>query len=212
MDSIIRKYIENHKDHDFFFVQIGANDGLNGDPIHNYVMEFRWLGILIEPVSFLFKKLQETYKGVQGLIFENKAISDVDGVRSFYRITRKTEPEKAYWFDQLGSFNKAVVESHWNNIPEQDKELVEEHVYTMRFSTLLHKYNIEKIDLLHIDTEGYDFEIIKMIPFEMIKPAMILYEHRHLSLEDKQASEALLKKQGYTVLSMEFDIFAFISY
>lgn len=46
-----------------FFVQIGSNDGITGDPIHNLIVEnSNYSGILIEPVDFCFNRLQKTTK------------------------------------------------------------------------------------------------------------------------------------------------------
>ena len=75
-----------------------------------------------------------------------------------------------------------------------------------KFSNLIKKHKITKLDLLHIDAEGYDFEIIKTIK---LQPKLILYEHLHLSKEDKKSCENLLKKQGYKLLDKYGDTLAF---
>ncbi len=43
------------------------------------------------------------------------------------------------------------------------------------------KYKIKRIDLLQIDTERYDYDIIKQIDFSLIKPRMICYETHNLT-------------------------------
>ena len=60
LDKIMIDYNKKHKD--FFFVQIGANDGFKADPIYLYVRKYGWKGILVEPVSYIFEKLKENYK------------------------------------------------------------------------------------------------------------------------------------------------------
>ncbi len=212
MDNFIRSYVKKNASDgaDFFFIQVGSNDGQSGDPIHGYIKEYGWKGVLIEPVPFLFEKLKKTYQGFDGLHFENVAIGKEDGTMPFYRIARKTEPDMAYWYDQLGSFKKDVVMSHWERIPNEDKHFVTEEVRVMSLNSLLKKYHPAKIDLLHIDAEGYDYEIIKLVPFSTLSPAMILYEHQHLSPADRLACAELLENQGYTLLEMEEgDTFAF---
>ncbi|MBK7697246.1 MAG: FkbM family methyltransferase [Saprospiraceae bacterium] len=37
------------------------------------------------------------------------------------------------------------------------------------------------IDLLHIDTEGYDWEILKQLRLAKYFPRPIIFEHKHLS-------------------------------
>lgn len=48
-----------------------------------------------------------------------------------------------------------------------------------------------------IDAEGYDFEIIKTIPFEYIKPGVIVYEDSHFNDEIKIECQRFLKNLGY---------------
>ena len=47
----------------------------------------------------------------------------------------------------------------------------------LTFDELVRQYDVEHIDLLQIDTEGYDAEIIKSIDFSKIKPSIIRFEH-----------------------------------
>jgi len=46
----------------FFFVQIGANDGVFCDPIRNFVTRNRVAGIVVEPLKDYFRKLSENYR------------------------------------------------------------------------------------------------------------------------------------------------------
>ena len=56
---------------DIFFIQIGSNDGIAGDPIHQYISEHNWSGILVEPIKYVFERLLHNYTGYPRLIFEN---------------------------------------------------------------------------------------------------------------------------------------------
>jgi hypothetical protein len=40
---------------DFFFIQIGANNGMTGDPIRKYILKYHWRGILVEPQPDIFQ-------------------------------------------------------------------------------------------------------------------------------------------------------------
>ncbi|OFZ56845.1 MAG: hypothetical protein A3D92_18725 [Bacteroidetes bacterium RIFCSPHIGHO2_02_FULL_44_7] len=69
----------------------------------------------------------------------------------------------------------------------------------MTLKDLLQKYNITDIDLLQIDVEGYEYEIIKSIDFNVIRPKIIHYENKHLNIDDNRECAILLKAKGYTV-------------
>ena len=49
---------------DFFFIQVGSSDGITNDPIHDYIVKYKWKGILVEPVEYLFNRLLRTYASV----------------------------------------------------------------------------------------------------------------------------------------------------
>jgi len=204
--EIIKK--NTNKDN-FFFIQIGSNDGKSGDPLHKYIIKYGWQGILVEPVHYLYKKLLKTYSNQNNLIFKNVAIGDNEGYKEFYRIEENDEPNNPGWYDRLGSFNKDVVLKHKKYIPNFDKHFIKEKIKCITFDNLIKENNVKKIDLLHIDTEGYDFEIIKLIDFNKIKPSMILYEHKHLSENDKTDCMEYLKNKGYSLIIQGVDTFTF---
>jgi FkbM family methyltransferase len=203
----ISKIIKKNSSSKFFFIQIGSNDGVSSDPLNNFIKTHNWKGILIEPVPYLFEKLKETYKG-KNLVFENVAVSNKEELKDFYRIKKNNEPNNPDWYEQIGSFDKNTILKHKNEIPNFEKHLTKEKIKATTIKNLIKKHKVSKIDLLHLDTEGFDFEIIKTIDFNEIKPKMILYEHLHLSNQDKTSCENLLK-QNYKLLSKYGDTFAY---
>ena len=68
----------------------------------------------------------------------------------------------------------------------------------LSFESLCRRHGVGAIDLIHIDTEGYDYEVIKLIDFSAHRPALLLYEHKHLSPADRAACRRLIEaQQGY---------------
>jgi hypothetical protein len=55
-----------------------------------------------------------------------------------------------------------------NKIPNIEDLIIEREIQTKNIETVIEKYKFKKIDILHIDTEGYDFEIIQSIDFNKI--------------------------------------------
>ena len=56
------------------------------------------------------------------------------------------------------------------------------------FQDLLAQQNLTDIHILHIDAEGYDWEILRQLDLEKIKPRLILFEHDHLSDADRMSA------------------------
>ncbi len=180
-----------------FFLEIGANDGKSGDPLHYFVKKYRWKGLMLEPVPEIFERLQCTYQDDDGVIPYCAGLSDRDGKMTFYRV--EPGPDVPEWANQLGSFSREVILSHKPIFPAIEQHLVEGFVETVCFGTLVKRFGIDKIDVILIDTEGYDYEVLKQINFERFRPSLVIYEHLHLSDNAKMASKTLLESFGYGV-------------
>jgi FkbM family methyltransferase len=181
-----------------YFIQVGSNNGVTGDPIHTFIQQYGWKGVLVEPVPYLFEELVKNYQSYAGsLIFENSAIGNQDGRLPFYRLQKSDKPDLPVWYDQLGSFNKEVIWRHRSAIPHFDELVMEDNVNTMTFESLIRKHNISKTDLLHIDTEGYDYEVLKGTPLVKLGIELVMFEHVHLSDSDYRCALNLLRKQGF---------------
>ena len=98
---------------------------------------------------------------------------------------------------QLATLNREVLLKHRSSIPEMESLLIEERVPTVRLDTLLVRHGVSRIDLLVIDTEGHDCEILRALDFTRFRPVLLMFEHQHLSANDKAAAYALLETHGY---------------
>ena len=72
---------------------------------------------------------------------------------------------------------------------------------------LLDEYAIDKIDILHIDTEGYDWNILSQLDLNKYQPSFILFESNHLSEIDIKAVKKFLA-QRYILFDAGIDILA----
>jgi FkbM family methyltransferase len=206
-DLILRRELSKPRAHPFFFLQVGANDGEMHDPIHRYVDEYRWEGLLVEPIPKLFAELQKNYATQPQLRFANVALSTTDGRLTLYTV--RDDPKLTDWARGITSFDRNVLLSNRKHDPNIRPELIEKVlVEAVTFRTLAARYNVEHIDLLQIDTEGFDFEVLKMFDFGRYVPAIIQYEHRHLKLCDQVAAHELLRKHQYKISSQMHDTVA----
>ncbi len=187
-------------------VQIGSNDGEKHDPIHLAVTSNDWRGVLVEPVPYVFRRLQTNYAAYPALHLENVAIAPQSGEMTFYYLEQATGDEALpTWYDELGSFNKDVILKHADRIPDLAKRISSMPVPCLSFDELCRRNNIDDVNLLHIDTEGFDFEIIRSIDFTQHRPCLLIFEHKHLSAADRQDCLKLLDSAGYSCFSERFD-------
>lgn len=195
----LKSFAKGRKDR-VFFIAIGAGDGKTSDPIYKLVRKHRWAGILIEPVPYLFEKLKQNYQGCDDLIFENVAVSKEDGWHDFWYVLESKDCSLPEWYNQLGSFSKDVILKHRRSLPGLDDMLTKVAVKCVSLSTLLQTSGVKHVNLFLIDTEGYDFEVIKQINFSLLRPEIIMYEHKHLSPDDAAKCAQYLASFGYTVI------------
>lgn len=205
--------LSKRKKGNLFFVQIGANDGNWGDPIYKFIRRDNWSGILIEPQKVIFERLLNNYKKRKNLFFENVAIDSTVGERNLYKISFSN----SQWASGISSFIKndiqklidagyiermAIAESI--TLPTNQEEWIGvEKVKVQTLRNIIEKYQVKNIDLTMIDAEGYDFEIIKTIPFEYIKPGVIIYEHSHFNEDIKKECRNFLVQLGYRIIPNE---------
>ncbi len=193
---------EINKDDNFFFIQIGANDGINNDPLRQYILDYTLSGLLVEPLPDVFKQLVRNYRGQNQLRFENCAISDKEGQTVVYRPKGQLGDGLEH---QKTSLNiHSVKKHHWV------QEIVEVHVPTLTFESLMRKHRIRSISLLQIDAEGYDFEILKQAFNTGARPKIIHFETSHLSSEDKRKSGTFLEEHGYQYAETATDTLAIL--
>ncbi len=152
----------------FFFMQIGAFDGVTDDPLHQMIIEEDWSGIVVESVKSAFEKLKENYADQQNMHVECAAVSSVGGKRNFYRIKDDLN-QLPYWTKQIGSFHKDVILKHKQWVPDLERYIAEEEVSCITLEDLLSKYKVKQLNFLCIDTEGSDFEILTSLDFKTYK-------------------------------------------
>jgi hypothetical protein len=80
----------------------------------------------------------------------------------------------------------------------------------MPLPALLKKRSVPHVDLLQIDTEGFDYQVLKLFDFNRMKPRIVQFEHIHLNLEDQMAAINLLRSHGYQVTTCFTDVVAIL--
>ncbi len=193
-----------------FFLEVGASDGVTDDHLRPYVLEHRWRGIMIEPVPYVFERLRRNYAGIDRVALENVAIADHDGVAEFHYFAENPQSAHGKATDishALGSFSRDHVES-FSHILDHDAEIVSTEVACCTLPSLLGRHDVERLDVVAIDTEGYDFEIIRQLDFAAYRPRVLVYEDVHLH-SDHVACRELLEGLGYELLEEMFDTWCF---
>lgn len=219
-----KNFIDDHKDFDCLLaklfvgnnwnvIQVGSNDGISNDPLRKYITKNQWNAILIEPVPLIYQKLAENYKEFQRVRTLNIAVSNEGNQLDFYSVSNKAKQELGDrvpdWYDQLGSFIKSNIENHLNGILIPYIEKIEVKVKTL--DQIYADSNFNKLNVLHIDAEGYDLEVLKSIQIEKIRPNILIFEHKHLRVLEKISVINHLERIDYKIKIFHDDVVAFLT-
>jgi FkbM family methyltransferase len=90
----------------------------------------------------LMKKLRDDFAGDQGIVLHQCALGDTEGRRTFFSVDASSE---------LGSLIRPDESSHYSVAGEVPVRTIDGICAELR---------IENIDLLKVDTEGYDFHVL----------------------------------------------------
>lgn len=140
-DKIILEYVQDTENG--FFVEAGANIGQNTQVLY----ECGWTGLLVEPSLSSYKWCLENRPNC---INENCALVSFDHDKKTIYGSQGTEIGQTI---HLFGFPYMTIDSK-GEVP----------AYT--FSEISKKHNIKKVDVFFLDTEGYEYEVLKGIDFE----------------------------------------------
>jgi FkbM family methyltransferase len=186
------------------FVQVGANDG--NDEFASMRRRYHWQGVMVEPQRKVFDELVQS-NSRPGIAFEMAAIADQDGARTLYEISFS----EAQWATALASFDYNVIQKHINNgyiascankqgvpLPARIEDYCTcESVQCITLKSLVEKHHLHALDILVVDTEGYDYDIVKQIPQLHSPPKVVIFEHKHLLKSNYRASIRMLHALNY---------------
>jgi FkbM family methyltransferase len=186
------------------FVQIGSNDGKKNDPLFRLIRKNGWKGILVEPERANFKKLLNNYSQVTGLIFENLGIGPERGEMLFYKLKDISEHEPG-WYDQVGSFDKETFVKNIEYGQQLDKRMTTELLQVITFDDLIKKNKILNVDLLHTDTEGFDYKILRSIDFAEHDIRIVIFEGEWMTQFELKEIIQYLRKYNYRIFRSGID-------
>jgi FkbM family methyltransferase len=190
-------------------LKIGANDGVNGDPLAALLLkDRRYMGVLVEPLPQYALPLERAYGGSGRFEVIQVAITDTDGDVEMYYFDESKAQDLDFpaWYREIASLDEEHVKKH---LPTHLHHAVGvTAVLAMSVQTLARRCDWQTIDLLHIDTEGHDFRILQQFDFKVGHPRVIIAEHKHLPSSEKEAMQVLLEGAGYGVRELEADYLA----
>jgi FkbM family methyltransferase len=163
--------------------------------------------LLVEPIPYFFEKLAENYPDRSRFTLENVAINKGERL-PFYWVdptAKAVLQDLAYWAEQLGSFDKSHITKELGQ--QIEPFILSQELEGVSVSTLLKRNQVDQIDILHIDAEGYDWKILSQFDLMRYQPKFILFEYHHLPKEELQAAIQFLQPH-YQLFHLGIDVLA----
>ncbi|GAB6283127.1 MAG: hypothetical protein STSR0008_18830 [Ignavibacterium sp.] len=195
-DIILLRYFDKKKDG--FYVDVGAHHPKRFSNTYLFY-KMGWKGINIEPrpgSKKLFNKVRPRDINLE------LAISDSAQNLNYYIFN---DPA-------LKTFDSNLSELYIKN--SKYKIIDNKSLNTIKLSDVLDKYLPEriKINILSIDTEGFDFNVLKSNDGQKFTPEIILVEEGNFDLMQPSKSDIynFLTERNYSLFSKTFNTLIFI--
>lgn len=185
-------------------LQIGAMDGINFDDTRGFLDMYRWKSILVEPVPAIFNELKENFKDRDNYIFEQCAITEEDGEIKMLTIPPDVIEKEGLHPGYKGMSALYPLRNGFGSDYQRDIDVkaqfgVDIMVPTLTLNSLLDKHNVQNVDILICDAEGYDWKIFQQLDFNRIRPKVIRLEYINLTDEEKELTKNKLIENGYEI-------------
>lgn len=190
----------------FYFIQVGANDGILADNLNPLIRKHRLRGCLVEPMPDTFERLKANYADQTQLVFRNVMIGEEDGEGHIHRFIPEAEVPQ--------DFYHGLARSDGDYIRKRAASVgLDDQIETLTcprwsFRTLVGSLGLREVDLLFIDTEGSDDSVIRAAFDAAIYPRIIHYEWTEMPLERRCSLKQLLLDKGYRFIDVGGDTIA----
>ena len=161
------------------FFDIGSHMGTYTDFINKIYPNCK--SFLFEPQSKIFAKITEKYLKNENIKVFNLAISDTENKQSLY-LNMHDLTSTLSNFNEQSSYLNLKAKLYGTDIKNMSHGT--ELVQTITLKKFIINNNLNKIDLIKIDTEGHEFNVLKGLEdkIDIINNVLIEFHHRKLFL------------------------------
>jgi FkbM family methyltransferase len=199
LELALLKAISDEKQ-DFYFVQVGANDGLMHVSLNPLIRKYGLRGCLVEPMPAVFNMLKHNYRDQPQLEFRNVVIGERDGDSPIHRLKRDAPVAHEFLHglarqdsDYSHKMAKSVGLENYTDIV---------HCRILTFESLLADLSTRHVSMLYVGTEGTDDKIVDAAFGADVFPPIINYGWTEMPLERRCNLKMRLLDYGYRFIDV----------
>lgn len=200
---------------DMVLTQIGANDGVQADPLFRFLTTHKCQAHLLEPAPRYFKELTHNYHKFPHVTCHRCGIAEKSGTKTMTVVDYNNQMPSCFkglsTFDESKNLFSGRGWRHLSATVEQmgmteEYELLMKHKATLDVSVLtlddfFSANGISQLDVFVTDCEGYDWIVFDQLDLERYSPAVIFMETHTLGREVWQLMGDKLTRHGYKILT-----------
>jgi FkbM family methyltransferase len=192
---------------EFSFLQIGAHQALGPSEPSILSQPFRRRGVLVEPQPRMAERLRIRFASDPSITVVQCAVGECQKSVPFY-VVDDSGGDLPDWTSQIASFRRSHLQRFEADVPGLSRRIRELHVDVETPSQICDQSGISALDLLMIDVEGWDWEVIRLFPFERLPVQLVVFEHGHLNRADRRAAVGRLLGLGFRIQLLSGDALA----
>ncbi|WP_284542787.1 DUF6492 family protein [Pleomorphomonas sp. T1.2MG-36] len=188
VDEFLRWFFS--KDGNKHIVQVGANDGLQSDPLRPYLVSpGEYTATLIEPIPYYVDRLKQLYSNRDDIRIEKCAVGDKIGEMTLYYIPPEIadqmngEGPENNWAHGQGSFDRSIIDYWIRRNSFRGEE------YRRKIDFFISKITSETVPvrcvsdfqvssgemLLCVDAQGFEMSVLRGVDWSS-PPSFIMFE------------------------------------
>lgn len=200
-------------------LQIGANDGVQNDPLRPFLPRHKGPIVLVEALPYYCDILRKLYSSQDNVQVVNTLVASNEADRTLFYINPALADEMDgdgpmnKWAHGQGSFCRDTIVSwiqknqfrgsqYRANMPLYINSIESSILHSTTLALLVEECQLHSIELLVIDVQGAEMEVLSSLHDIENLPRFILYEDdSSLPAEESKSLNRLLTKCGYVFIA-----------
>ena len=185
------------------WLQIGADDldpqgsqnKVNDSLLKLLPLYAEYRKIFVEPIPFIFSKLQTNTRSLTNVDLVNAAIVPIGDASSKVTMYCPAEEDSHERLVGICSLNEDVVKS----FSSRPRSIA---VDALTVPQLFYKYRISNMRVAIIDTKGYDVKLLQLLlQYPEFRPELVVFEHSQVAPGEHQDGINMLHSHCYACIS-----------
>jgi FkbM family methyltransferase len=190
-------------------IVIGAMDGVSHDTIKDYIYHKNWYVAFVEPVTAHIEKCKENFGQPENFYYINKAIYDHNGKQKFVMFKPENVDGQRITIGLAGLttiYPPRNVMSGCYPSEEYKDDIVTTDFECITVKSLLNQLPFEQVNFVQIDTEGYDWSILKQ--FDTTNIDFIKIEYYSIPEHEQKELYSMLLEKDFLYVNEHHDTYA----